>query len=213
MKTKMMKTSDVYDQRSRLKWDVFLSFQRDTRHKFTERLYEVLVKEQVRVWNDDEERGNHELGASLLEAMEDSAALVVVLSPNYAKSHWCLEELAMLCDLKSSLGRLVLPIFYEVEPCIFRKQNGPYEMDFEEHSKRFSEEKIQRWRRAMNIIGNIPGFVYSYSLIILSKSISKGTSNLRFRVVSLQKKTTNLTSKKNVFCTIVPTIGNNYIKP
>ncbi|CAH8253425.1 unnamed protein product [Arabidopsis lyrata] len=156
----MLKTGDVSDRRSRLKWDAFLSFQRETRHKFTERLYEVLVKEQVRVWNDDVERGNDELGASLLEAMEDSAALVVVLSPNYAKSHWCLEELAMLCDLKSSLGRLVLPIFYEVEPCIFRKQNGPYEMDFEEHSKRFSEEKIQRWRRAMNIVGNIPGFVY-----------------------------------------------------
>ncbi|XP_023632835.1 toll/interleukin-1 receptor-like protein [Capsella rubella] len=159
----MMKSSDVSDLRSRLKWDVFLSFQRDTRHKFTDRLYEVLVKEQVRVWNDDVERENDELGASLLEeAMEDSVALVVVLSPNYAKSHRCLEELAKICHLKTSLGRLVLPIFYEVEPWIFRKQKGPFEMDFKEHSKRFSEEKIQRWRKAMNLVGNISGFVFRY---------------------------------------------------
>lgn len=161
--SKMMKTGDVSDPRSRLKWDVFLSFQKDyTLHKFTERLYEVLVKEQVRVWNADVERGNDELGPSLVEAMEDSVAFIVVLSPNYARSHWCLEELAKICNLKSSLGRVVLPIFYEVDPWIFRKKKGPFDMDFEEHSKRFSEEKIQRWRRAMNIVGNISGFVYRY---------------------------------------------------
>lgn len=198
----MVKTGDVSDQRSRLEWDVFLSFQRDARHKFTERLYEVLVKEQVRVWNnDDVERGNHELGASLVEAMEDSVALVVVLSPNYAKSHWCLEELAMLCDLKSSLGRLVLPIFYEVEPCMLRKQNGPYEMDFEEHSKRFSEEKIQRWRRALNIIGNIPGFVYSqkfvfHFLVTSSTEIAKLSYRLDCRHGCVSSSLTTLEPEK-----------------
>lgn len=82
-----MQTGAVPDPHSRLKWDIFLSFQRETRQNFTERLYEVLVKEQVRVWNDDVERGK-ELGPSLMEAMEDSVAFIVVLSPNYAKSHW-----------------------------------------------------------------------------------------------------------------------------
>ncbi|CAN6881767.1 unnamed protein product [Brassica oleracea] len=36
--------------------------------------------------------------------MEDSVAFVVVLSPEYARSHWC-RELAKFCDLRSSLGR------------------------------------------------------------------------------------------------------------
>lgn len=167
----MMNTGSVYDQCSRLKWDIFLSFQRDTRHNFTERLYAALmIKEQVRVWNDNVERGNHELGPSLLEAMEDSVAFVVVLSPEYAKSHWCLEELAMLCDMRSSLSRPILPVFYEVDPWHVRTQKGPFEMDFEEHSKRFGEEEIQRWRGAMNLVGDISGFVHRYdSNIFISK--------------------------------------------
>ncbi|CAN8313143.1 unnamed protein product [Cochlearia groenlandica] len=100
----------------RRKWDVFLNFQRNTSHSFIDRLYEVLTKEQVRVWKDDAERSNHEL---VEEAMEDSVAFVVVLSPEYAKSHMCLEELAKLCDMKSSLGHFILPIFYNVEPWHF----------------------------------------------------------------------------------------------
>ncbi|XP_056866535.1 toll/interleukin-1 receptor-like protein [Raphanus sativus] len=154
-----MKTSAVSDPRLRLKWDIFLSFKRDRSHGFTNRLYEALIKAQVRVWKGDVERKNQELGPSLEEAMEDSVAFVVVLSPDYAKSHWCLEELAKLCDLRSSLGRPMLPIFYEVDPWHFRKQS-PFEEDIEEHAKRFGEEEIQRWRGAMNVIGHISGFVY-----------------------------------------------------
>lgn len=74
------------------------------------------------------ERKNQELGPSLVEAMEDSVSFVAVLSPGYDKSYWCLEELAKLCDLRSSLARPLLPIFYEVDP--FRKQS-PFEKDFE----------------------------------------------------------------------------------
>ncbi|CAA7036160.1 unnamed protein product [Microthlaspi erraticum] len=157
-----METRAVSHPRSRLKWDMFLSVQRNTRHNnFTERLYEALIKEQVRVWNGDAESGSHELSPSLVEAMEDSVAFVVVLSSDYAKSHLCLEELAKLCDLKSSLGCLMLPIFYDVKPWSVRRQS-PFEMDFEEHSKRFGEEEIQRWRRAMNLVGNITGFIHRY---------------------------------------------------
>ncbi|CAH8337032.1 unnamed protein product [Eruca vesicaria subsp. sativa] len=155
----MMKTNANSDPRSRLKWDIFLSFQRDRSHSFTDRLYEALIKAQVRVWNHDVERKDQELGPSLVEAMEDSVAFIVILSPDYAKSHWCLEELAKLCDMRSSLGRPLLPIFYEVDPWHFRKQN-PYEKDFEEHAKIFGEEEVQRWRGAMSVIGHISGFVY-----------------------------------------------------
>ncbi|KAF2546245.1 hypothetical protein F2Q70_00020604, partial [Brassica cretica] len=80
---------------------------------------------------------------------EDSVAFIVILSPDYAKSRWCLDELAKLCDLRASLGRPILPIFYEVDPWHFRKQS-PFEKGFEEHTKRFGEEEIERWRGAMN---------------------------------------------------------------
>ncbi|CAH2033800.1 unnamed protein product [Thlaspi arvense] len=156
----MAKTGSVSDPRSRLKWDIFLSFQRNTRHSFTERLYEALIKEQVRVWNGDAERGSHE------EAMEGSVVFVVVLSLDYAKSHWCLEELAKLCDLESSLGHRILPIFYGVDPWHFRRPS-PIEEDFKEHSKIFGDEEIQRWRRALRLVGNISGFVLSQRNVTL----------------------------------------------
>ncbi|KAG5385552.1 hypothetical protein IGI04_037022 [Brassica rapa subsp. trilocularis] len=155
----MMKTGAVSDPRSRLKWDIFLSFQRDRNHSFTDRLYEALIKAHVRVRNGDVGRKDQKLGPSLDDAMEDSVAFIVILSPDYAKSRWCLDELAKLCDLRASLGRPILPIFYEVDPWHFRKQS-PFEKDFEEHAKRFGEEEIERWRGAMNVVGHISGYVY-----------------------------------------------------
>ncbi|KAF2558011.1 hypothetical protein F2Q68_00014105 [Brassica cretica] len=133
----MMKTGAVSDPRSRLKWDIFLSFQRNRNHSFTDRLDEALIKAHVR----------------------DSVAFIVILSPDYAKSRWCLDELAKLCDLRASLGRPILPIFYEVDPWHFRKQS-PFEKGFEEQAKRFGEEEIERWRGAMNVIGHISSSVY-----------------------------------------------------
>lgn len=107
-------------------------FPRDRSHSFTDRPYEVLIKIHIRVWVGDVERKEP------VEAMEDLVAFVVVLSPEYARSHWCLEELAKFCDLRSSLGRPILPIFYKVDPWHFRKQS-PFEKYIEEHAKRFGE--------------------------------------------------------------------------
>ncbi|ESQ34363.1 hypothetical protein EUTSA_v10006573mg [Eutrema salsugineum] len=133
----------VLSKPHRLKYDVFLSFRgEDTRDNFVGLLYDEL-KKQIRVFRDNEgmDRGN-EIAPSLVAAMEDSAASVVVLSPRYADSRWCLDELAMLCDLRrSSLKRPILPIFYKVDPSHVRKQSHHFAEDFEEHAKRFTKEE------------------------------------------------------------------------
>lgn len=152
----------VLSKPHRHKYDVFLSFRGgDTCETFAGNLYDALRKE-VRVFRDNEgvERGT-EVAPSLAAAMEDSAASVVVLSPSYADSRRCLDELAMLCDLKSTLDRPILPVFYKVDPSHVRKQNSPeFAADFEEHAKRFGEEEIQRWRGAMKLVGNLAGYVF-----------------------------------------------------
>ncbi|XP_010477756.1 PREDICTED: TMV resistance protein N-like isoform X2 [Camelina sativa] len=155
--------TEVVTKPHRLKYDVFLSFRgEDTRHNITERIYDALNrKEKVRVFRDNEgmERGD-EIAPSLVAAMEDSAASVVVLSPRYADSHWCLDELATLCHLRASLKRPMIPIFYEVDPSHVRKQSDHFVKDFVKHSKRFGEDKIERWRDAMKLVGNLSGFVW-----------------------------------------------------
>ncbi|XP_061360797.1 disease resistance protein RPV1 [Gastrolobium bilobum] len=165
----------------RLRWDVFLSFRgTDTRETFTKHLYDALHGNGVRVFRDDDglDRGD-EIKESLLEAIEDSAASVIILSPDYASSHWCLEELAKICDC----GRLILPVFYRVDPSDVRKQKGPFEEAFRSHIDRFQEKKVQSWRDAMTKVGGIAGWVSNHNsdsdklIRVLVKTVLKQMRN------------------------------------
>ena len=142
----------------RLHWDVFLSFRgKDTRRSFTKHLYDSLNKQDIRVFLDSSGMAQgDEIAPTLMEAIQDSASSIIILSPRYANSHWCLEELARICELR----RLILPVFYQVDPSNVRRQKGPFEQDFESHSKRFGDDKVVKWRAAMNKVGGISGFVF-----------------------------------------------------
>lgn len=145
----------------RLRWDVFLSFRgEDTRRTITSSLYKSLDNQGVRVFLDDAGLGKgDDIAPGLLEAIEDSAASIILISPNYASSHWCLEEMARLCEL----GRLILPVFYAVDPSHVRRQRGPFEEDFKKHLLRFEEEKVEKWRKAMEKVGGKSGWVFDNS--------------------------------------------------
>ncbi|XP_019158108.1 PREDICTED: disease resistance protein TAO1-like [Ipomoea nil] len=140
----------------RYQWDVFLSFRgEDTRHGFTDRLYNELVRNGVRTFRDDEElpRGE-EIAPGLIAAIQDSAASIAVISENYASSKWCLEELATILECK----RLMLPVFYEVDPSDVRRQGGAFERDFRNHQMTVDAGRILRWREAMTKAGNKSGW-------------------------------------------------------
>ncbi|KAG2707346.1 hypothetical protein I3760_05G144600 [Carya illinoinensis] len=145
----------------RLRWDVFLSFRgEDTRHTFTHNLYKSLEKQGIRAFFDDEGlRGGDEIKPGLFEAIEDSAASIAIISPNYASSHWCLEELSKICEYR----RLLLPVFYGVNPSDVRRQKGPFEEHFRNHEKTYEGDKIRCWRRAMEKAGAIVGWPFDKS--------------------------------------------------
>ncbi|KAF8081016.1 hypothetical protein N665_0909s0003 [Sinapis alba] len=152
----------VLSKPHRYKYDVFLCFRPEEDDNFAERLYNSLRKD-VRVFHEGMEQrggGTENNNKRLAEAMEDSAASVVVFTSHYADSRWCLDELAMLCHLGSSLDRPILPVFYKVDPSHVRKQSEDFKNDFEEHKKIFSEEVVQRWEKAMELVGNLAGYVY-----------------------------------------------------
>jgi len=120
------------------------------------RLYHALHGRGVRVFRkEDGLERRDEIQKKLLEAVEDSAAAVVVISSDYASSHWCLEELAKICDV----GRLILPVFYWVDPSHVRKQEGPFEDWFLRHAERFPKERVEQWKNAMKKVGGLAGFV------------------------------------------------------
>ncbi|XP_054793777.1 TMV resistance protein N-like [Prosopis cineraria] len=100
------------------KYHVFLVFRgADTRKSFTDHLYCTLQRKGMIAFRDDEEleRGQV-IKPSLFQAIEESLSAIVVLSPNYASSSWCLEELSKILHFKKELGLHVFPIFYGVDP-------------------------------------------------------------------------------------------------
>ncbi|CAL5196970.1 unnamed protein product [Lathyrus oleraceus] len=186
----------------RLRWDVFLSFRGgDTRECFTKKLYESLHSEGVRVFMDDEglDRGDR-IDTTLLQAIDDSAASIVIISTNYADSHWCLDELVRIFESK----RLVIPVFYEVDPSHVRKQSTPFEKGFTDLENRFDNLKVSKWRDAMKQLGGLAGFVFTNSyeggheklIRLLVKRVLKELSNTPMLVadflVGLNKRVDNV---------------------
>ncbi|GAA0171348.1 hypothetical protein Leryth_020466 [Lithospermum erythrorhizon] len=140
----------------KLRWDVFLSFRgEDTRHTFTLNLFQALDTKGVQVFKDNVLEEGDTLKEKLPEAITYSSSSVAIISKNYASSHWCLDELAMICDM----GRPAFPVFYGVEPRDVRNQKGPFEEHFGTLEKEYGVEKVGRWRKAMKIVGGKIGFV------------------------------------------------------
>ncbi|TQD81788.1 hypothetical protein C1H46_032649 [Malus baccata] len=138
----------------RWKYDVYLSFRgEDTRMNFTDHLYFALKDAGVNVFIDDDGlRRGASMENDLNQAIQGSKIAVVVFSENYAESRWCLDELAKIMECRRTLGQLVFPIFYRVDPSDVTNQTGSFGTAFLKHEQRPQEEvkeKLQLWRKAL----------------------------------------------------------------
>ncbi|CAL5347748.1 unnamed protein product [Camellia sinensis] len=146
----------------RWSYDVFLSFRgEDTCKTFTDHLYAALVQARIHTFIDDDElpRG-HDISSALLKSIEESRISIVVFSTNYASSRWCLDELVKIIECKNTLGQLVLPIFYDVDPFDVRNQTRCFGEAIGRHEKRYGDEmeKVEVRRAALSEAGKISGW-------------------------------------------------------
>ncbi|KAK9205221.1 hypothetical protein WN943_015488 [Citrus x changshan-huyou] len=143
------------------KYDVFLSFRgEDTRKSFTNHLYAGLKNKGIYVFRDDKElEKGGSISHGLLKAIEESRISVIVLSKNYASSTWCLDELVKIVECKNREDQ-ILPIFYDVEPTVVRKQTASFGEAFAKHEEVFRNnvEKVQKWRDALKVVANKSGW-------------------------------------------------------
>ncbi|KAE9604882.1 putative TIR domain, winged helix-turn-helix DNA-binding domain-containing protein [Lupinus albus] len=148
--------------KSKWKYHVFLSFRgEDTRFNFTDHLYKALVRKGIITFRDDEELERGEsISQNLLHAIEESLIAIVIISPNYASSTWCLDELQKIVDCNQSLGLQVFPIFYGVDSSHVRHQRGSFEQAFKDHEQRFEgdKEKVQKWRDVLKDVAELSGW-------------------------------------------------------
>ncbi|XP_020421241.1 toll/interleukin-1 receptor-like protein [Prunus persica] len=143
------------------KYHVFLSFRGiDTRRRFVAHLYHRLWFRSITTFRDDNElvRGTT-ISPNLLRAIEESRIAIVILSPNYASSSWCLDEVSKIVECMDV--DTILPIFYDVDPTDVRKQMGTFAEAFNKHKKNFKKDKakVQRWRAALTKVSNISGWI------------------------------------------------------
>ncbi|XP_071688322.1 TMV resistance protein N-like [Rutidosis leptorrhynchoides] len=145
-------------------YDVFLSFRgEDTRtasNSFTSHLYDALIRKCIRTYQDDKslEIGNV-IAPELLRAIEASKFAIVVLSPNFATSKWCLEEIVNIVNCME-LGKLVvIPVFYHVSPTDVCHQSDCYVQCFTNHEQNpeIPPQKVETWKAAFKKLGAISG--------------------------------------------------------
>ncbi|CAN6687314.1 unnamed protein product [Malus baccata var. baccata] len=148
----------------RWKYDVFLSFRGlDTRKGFVSHLYHELCKCQgITTFFDDRElEGGTSIHLELPSAIKESHIAIVVLSPNYASSKWCLNELTTILQCMEARNT-VLPVFYETNPSDVGNQRGSFAKAFDKHEKKFigteDKMKVTQWREALKKVSKISGW-------------------------------------------------------
>lgn len=140
-------------------WDVFLSFYgKDTRGNFTSHLYKALFEAGFETFKDDPalEKGE-EISYGLLSAIKQSKMFVVVISENYARSSWCLDELVQILTCKSR-DNPVVPVFYYVDPSDVRHQKGCFGEALDYHKRRYSVDLIDQWKSALAQVAELSGY-------------------------------------------------------
>ncbi|XP_017242520.1 disease resistance protein RUN1-like [Daucus carota subsp. sativus] len=140
-------------------WDVFLSFYGDdTRKTFTSHLYSALDQAGILTFRDDPalEKGQ-EISPGLCNAITDSKMFVVVISENYARSPWCLNELVEILSCKKTENQVV-PVFYYVDPSDVRHQKGSFGDALDYHKKRYSPDIIDKWKSALYQTAELSGY-------------------------------------------------------
>jgi hypothetical protein len=142
------------------KYDVFISFRGDdTRVGFTSHLHAALKRSYLETYIDYRIGKGDQVWAELVKAIKDSTLFLVIFSENYASSTWCLNELVEIMKCHKN-GRLVIPVFYQIDPSHVRKQTGSYGTALAEHKHqgKNDDHKMQNWKNALFQAANLSGF-------------------------------------------------------
>ncbi|XP_020533296.1 disease resistance protein RPV1 isoform X2 [Jatropha curcas] len=141
-------------------YDVFLSYRGEDTRNFVHYLVSSLEQLGIRTFRDEVVTRGEDILIATLKAIEESKIAIVVLSNDYASSRFCLDELAFIMERTKSVGLIVLPVFYDVDPSQVRKQTDSFKEAFSRHEKFFKEDmkRVQRWRSALSLIANLSGF-------------------------------------------------------
>ncbi|KAJ0605452.1 putative TIR domain, P-loop containing nucleoside triphosphate hydrolase [Helianthus annuus] len=178
------------------RFNVFLSFRgEDTRHSFTDHLYAALNRASIYAFRDNDEiKSGQALEPEIVKAIENSRASIVVLSQNYAKSRWCLEELSLILEQKRKCNHFVLPVFYHVDPSDVRNQRQSFLIEPKEG--KWTEVNVTRWKSALTEVANLAGMVVSGSETeFIANIVDRIDSELDLKLISTPAHLTGMETR------------------
>ncbi|WZZ52659.1 hypothetical protein YC2023_052766 [Brassica napus] len=163
-------------------YHVFLSFLgEDVRKGFLSHVRKGLESKGIIAFVDEEIKRGESVGPVLVGAIRQSRVSVVLLSPNYASSNWCLDELVEIMKCREEYQQTVMTIFYEVDPSDVRKQTGDFGKAFDATCVGKIEEVKQAWRQALtDVAGGYHTSNYDNEAEMINKIASDVTAVLGF---------------------------------
>ncbi|GAU29189.1 hypothetical protein TSUD_276080 [Trifolium subterraneum] len=143
------------------------------------------------------ENGQLKVGAAPV-SVKSEREIVIKLS---LYSRWCLDELVRIMECSKSIGQVVLPVFYGVDPSEVRHQNGEFGRAFQSLLTRLSNikglfkvlnfksgspnlEQERSWKAALHEVAGFAGFV-----VLNSRNESKAIKDIVEKIVRLVNKT------------------------
>ncbi|XP_050373885.1 disease resistance protein RUN1-like isoform X2 [Argentina anserina] len=149
------------DHPNHYKYEVFLSFRgEDTRHNFIDHFRSALCDKGIETFIDDKLRRGEEIPAALVKAIEESRVSIIVFSPNYASSRWCLDELVKILECRKSKGQEVRSVFYKVDPSDVRHQRGAFGKAFATLDQHKHKDSMEKWKAALTEAANLSGWPF-----------------------------------------------------
>ncbi|CAN6811616.1 unnamed protein product, partial [Brassica oleracea] len=143
-------------------YDVFLSFRgEDVRKGFLSHVVKEFKSKGIETFIDNEMERGKSVGPTLVGAIRQSKVAIVLLSPNYASSSWCLDELVEIMKCREEGQQRVITVFYQVDPSDVRKQTGDFGQAFDETCVGKTEEVTHVWMQALKEVAGIAGYASS----------------------------------------------------
>lgn len=141
------------------KYEVFLNFRgEDTREKFLSHLHAKLIQKNIKTYIDYKIPKGGNISKELIEAILGSKISLIIFSEKYAFLSWCLEEVVCILKCKKEHGQTIVPVFYDIEPSLVRRQLDRGQPAFEKHIKEKAAGKVEEWKNALIEAASISGW-------------------------------------------------------
>ncbi|KAH9289158.1 hypothetical protein KI387_033275 [Taxus chinensis] len=146
-------------------YDVFINHRGpDVKKTLASNIHYSLQNKGLNVFFDKTEfKPGQKLVSTIKEAIRTSSVHIAILSPGYATSRWCLDELCLMVESKA----YIIPVFYRITPedlTLLQCGKGVYANAFKNHEqkvdrgrRRYDSDKLEKWREALKKIRNYSG--------------------------------------------------------